>query len=133
MPDQQEVMQLHSNAIFYLVAQRIRRFIPFVIVLFIIHFVNSTNPGSVKVNGHPATPANMAFLSLLSHAAVFLIFAVIIVMCVYCVFLARSYSIEIRKEGVALRYGVINLNSELLLFAKIQDIMVNRSLLERML
>ena len=69
----------------------------------------------------------------LSHAAVFLIFALIIVVCVYCIFLARSYSIEIRKEGVALRYGVINLNSELLLFAKIQDIMVNRSLLERML
>lgn len=46
---------------------------------------------------------------------------------------ARSYKIELKDNGLFLTYGMINLNSETMLFAKIQDIVINRSLAERVM
>ncbi len=52
---------------------------------------------------------------------------------VYNYFLAQSYQVEVHTDGVLLKYGVFNLNNELLLFTKIQDIQLNRNVLERIL
>lgn len=52
---------------------------------------------------------------------------------VYYYFLVKSYQISMTKDGVSLHYGVFNLSNELMLFNKIQDIVVTRSILERMM
>jgi len=45
----------------------------------------------------------------------------------------QAYRIAFRTEGISLEYGVINKSHEILLFNKIQDILITRSLLERVL
>lgn len=52
---------------------------------------------------------------------------------VFCRLKARAYRVELRQEGVTLDYGVVNKSHETILYAKIQDIRVTRSLLERVL
>jgi membrane protein YdbS with pleckstrin-like domain len=51
----------------------------------------------------------------------------------FCRLKARAYRVELRREGVALEYGVLNKSHETLLYGKIQDILVTRSILERLL
>jgi membrane protein YdbS with pleckstrin-like domain len=58
---------------------------------------------------------------------------IIAALSVFCRLQARAYRVELRPEGVALEYGVLNKSHETLLYAKIQDILVTRSILERLL
>jgi membrane protein YdbS with pleckstrin-like domain len=51
----------------------------------------------------------------------------------FCYLRARSYDIELRDEGVALQHGVLRSVHETILYNRIQDILITRSLLERML
>ncbi len=51
----------------------------------------------------------------------------------YCYLKVRAYRIELVPQGVALDSGILNKTHEILLFAKIQDILITRSLLERFL
>jgi membrane protein YdbS with pleckstrin-like domain len=50
-----------------------------------------------------------------------------------CWLRARSYRIELVELGVALQSGVLNVRHETLLFSKIQDILIERTVLERLL
>jgi putative membrane protein len=51
----------------------------------------------------------------------------------FCYLRARAYDIELRQEGVALQHGVLHTIHETLLYNRIQDILITRSLLERLL
>lgn len=51
----------------------------------------------------------------------------------YNYFLVNSYSIQMRKDGLALHYGVFNTSNEVVLFSRIQDIIINCSILERLM
>ena len=51
----------------------------------------------------------------------------------YCYFKMRAYRLEFVAQGVALDSGILNKTHEILLFAKIQDIVITRSVLERLL
>jgi putative membrane protein len=50
-----------------------------------------------------------------------------------CYVRANSYAIELRAEGVALRYGVLRQVHETLIYGKIQEILVSSNVLERLL
>lgn len=50
-----------------------------------------------------------------------------------CWLRARSYRIELVEAGVALQSGVLSIRHETLLFSKIQDITIQRTVLERLL
>ena len=52
---------------------------------------------------------------------------------VYCYLNMRSYRIELVSQGIVLETGIVNKSHKTLLFSKIQDIMIQRSLLERLL
>ena len=51
----------------------------------------------------------------------------------WCWIKIRSYRIDLGETGVALEYGVFAKAHEMVLYNKIQDILVTRNLLERML
>jgi putative membrane protein len=50
-----------------------------------------------------------------------------------CWLRARSYRIELVELGIALQSGVLSIRHETLLFSKIQDIQIQRTVLERLL
>ena len=51
----------------------------------------------------------------------------------YCWLKVSSYRIELKQQGIALDYGILAKNHELLLFNKMQDLLITRSILERIL
>lgn len=50
-----------------------------------------------------------------------------------CSLRARSYAIELRPEGIAVRSGVLRTLHETLLYGKVQDILITRNIFERLL
>jgi membrane protein YdbS with pleckstrin-like domain len=51
----------------------------------------------------------------------------------YCSLKARSYRIDMENDGIVLEYGIVSTNHEILLFKNIQDVLVSRNLVERLL
>lgn len=51
----------------------------------------------------------------------------------FCLLQVRSYGIALRNDGVVLDYGVVNQRHEVLLLNKIQDILITRGVIERLL
>jgi uncharacterized protein len=78
------------------------------------------NPGS-------AVPGATWWPAVMCVAALFALNALL------CYLRARSYLIELNDQGVALGYGVLRTVHETLVYARIQDILVTRSPLERIL
>jgi membrane protein YdbS with pleckstrin-like domain len=70
---------------------------------------------------------------LFSVKSLFIMLFIIAMQWIYSYFLADSYKIGLRKEGITLKYGVFSTSSELILFTKIQDILINQGVLERIL
>jgi membrane protein YdbS with pleckstrin-like domain len=50
-----------------------------------------------------------------------------------CYLRTRAYRIDFGPQGIALQMGVLSRSHETLIYAKIQDIMIRRSVLERLL
>jgi len=50
-----------------------------------------------------------------------------------CYLRTRAYRIDLGPQGIALQMGVLSRSHETLIYAKIQDIMIRRSVLERLL
>ena len=51
----------------------------------------------------------------------------------FCLLQVRSYRIALRNDGIVLDYGVVNQRHEVLLLSKIQDILITRGVIERLL
>jgi membrane protein YdbS with pleckstrin-like domain len=117
-------VQLHANALFYLVLRHAFKLA--VLGLFTVLFVMGDAVHGT-VNGHPAVWQAPRLLFL----GIYIVFVLGVIL--YHWLLVKSYSIELTKDGVALHYGVINLSRETLLYTKVQDIVITRNLLERML
>lgn len=119
--------QLHPKAIYYFLLRHIAALL--LLGLIVWPFVSGQTVYGT-VNGHPTEwIAPPAFRGAFVIASIIL-FGLILL---YTRALVRSYHIELRKDGVALSYGVINLTNELLLFPRIQDIVINRNIIERVL
>ncbi|MGB9153588.1 MAG: PH domain-containing protein [Alphaproteobacteria bacterium] len=89
--------------------------------------------------GHqPLHPQSVGFQwgstigNLGSTASIFLC-GLLFINWIYCRIKVRSYQIEMRPDGISLNYGILNKSREILLFAKIQDILITQSILERLL
>jgi membrane protein YdbS with pleckstrin-like domain len=65
----------------------------------------------------------MGFFAALSLPAVLL----------YAWFLAKSYRVELRQDGLLLHYGVVITRNELMPYGKIQDIVISQGILGRLL
>jgi membrane protein YdbS with pleckstrin-like domain len=50
-----------------------------------------------------------------------------------CYLRTRAYRIDFGPQGIALQMGVLSRSHETLIYAKIQDIIIRRSVLERLL
>ena len=51
----------------------------------------------------------------------------------YTWFLARSYSVELGKDGIHLKYGVLGTTSELIPYGRIQDFVISQDILGRLM
>jgi membrane protein YdbS with pleckstrin-like domain len=51
----------------------------------------------------------------------------------YAWFLAKSYRIELRQDGLSLHYGIVTTTNELMSYGKIQDIVISQGILGRLL
>jgi membrane protein YdbS with pleckstrin-like domain len=82
--------------------------------------------GGIFTPGH-AAPGAALWPLVLCVGTLFAISALL------CYLRARSYAIELGPEGVALEYGVLRTVHETLMYGRIQDILITRSVLERLL
>ena len=74
--------------------------------------------------------------ALLRPAAMFAVAALLVLLVLnwlYGVLQARSYDIVVRQHGISLASGILSRRSEFLPFAKVQDIVLTRTPMERLL
>ena len=84
--------------------------------------------GGILTSGHPSRgPGASLWPAVLSVGVLLAIDALI------CRARARSYAIELGPEAVAVQYGVLRTVHETLMYGKIQDILVTRNVVERLL
>jgi membrane protein YdbS with pleckstrin-like domain len=55
------------------------------------------------------------------------------VVLLYTLFLAQSYRIELGKDGIHLKYGVLSITTELMPYGKMQDIVISQDILGRLM
>ncbi len=121
------VIRLHPRAAAYFLLQKLPLSIFFGVWLAVMLSVaeplstHAERAGEWEGLGVPSVRGGVGFMLLIAGVALF------------CVFKARAYRIELRSEGISLDYGVLNKTQEMLLYGKVQDILVTRSLLERFL
>ena len=118
-------MKLHPRAAFYFMLQNLTAWV-FGSVMF-----------AFFLNGHATkTPGlGVQWRATGDFGSAVLIGFLVLAVILFGISLLRagSYQIDLKKEGVALSYGVISKTNEILLFNKIQDIQITRSALERLL
>jgi len=121
-------MQLDPKAVLYFMIQKVLAGVMLsvwacvLLVAFTHPTVHSTAPGI-----HTAVVIPLLILAALAFALFTIVNWVISLLRV------QAYRIALRKEGIVLDYGVVTKNHELLLFDKIQDILITRNLIERVL
>src|ERR1700730_12462710 len=120
-------MQLSPRAVFYFMAQN------YVVWVFLSFWLGLTFGGHLQVA--TMIPAIQWGGSLANVAATTFFFFGILSLFnwAYCLLIVQSYRIELKPEGIALDYGIVNKNHELLLFNKVQDILITRNLFEQVL
>ena len=118
-------MELRPSAFFYLALKRTG--VALILGLMLGSFFapaipgNQPQPGQAYVNW----PV-LIFMGLVAVSS----FPTLVL---YSWFLAKSYRIELRREGLSLRYGIIGTKDELLPYRKIQDVLISRGLIERLM
>jgi membrane protein YdbS with pleckstrin-like domain len=88
-------------------------------------------PGASTAHPHPGMPWEPLY-RMLWHMLPFL-FLLLAVDGLVCYLRTRAYRIDLGPQGIALQMGVLSRSHETLIYAKIQDIMIRRSVLERLL
>ena len=119
-------MQLSPRAVFYFMMQN------YVIWIFLSFWLAMTFGGHLQLA--PIIPG-MQWGALGNLVATTLLFLGILSLFnwAYCLLKVQSYRIELKPEGIALDYGILNKSHELLLFNKVQDILITRNLFEQVL
>jgi membrane protein YdbS with pleckstrin-like domain len=119
---------LSPSAVLYFALNRALRFVAFSCVCGLLLFVMFHGP----IRG----PFHGTQWGLIGGGALFVtgVFLVLLgAQLAYSYLLVNSYRIEMRNDGLSLRHGILSTNSEVLLFSKIQDIIINCNVLERMM
>jgi membrane protein YdbS with pleckstrin-like domain len=117
-------MQLSPRAVFYFMMQN------YVVWIFLSFWLAMTFGGNLQA-AHMIP--GLEWGSLANLAATTLMFFGILSLFnwAYCLLKVQSYRIELKPEGIALDYGILNKSHELLLFNKVQDILITRNLFEQ--
>lgn len=118
-------MELRPFAFFYLALKRMG--IALILGLMVGSFFAATMPGNQPQPGEPFV--NWPVLIFIGAVAL-MSFPVVLL---YSWLLANSYRIELRREGLSLRYGIIGTRDEVLPYQKIQDVVISRGLIERLM
>jgi membrane protein YdbS with pleckstrin-like domain len=121
-----DTVTLSSNAVLYLALRRVFHFVFLSCVVSLFIYVSMHGP----IRGNAAIVVALGALGAFFVGVFLLILAIQLA---YNYFLVSSYRIQMRPDGVALHYGVFNTSNEVLLFSKIQDIVINCNILERMM
>ena len=138
----QDTITLSASAVVYFALKRAAHFLFFSVVcaLMVFTIVYGQPTRGVHVGAPPPHQAEPVVIHVqsgtLASLALFVLGIFLVILAVqiaYNYFLVSSYSIEMRKDGLALHYGVFNTNNEVLLFSKIQDIAINCNILERLM
>ena len=116
---------LSPNAVLYFALLRVAHFFAFSLAVSLGIYV-SMHGGTVR--GHAAIVATIGPIVAVVLGVFLLMLAIQLA---YNYFLVSSYRIEMRRDGLSLHYGVLNTCNELLLFSKVQDIVISRNVLER--
>jgi len=119
-------MQLDSRAVVYFMFKRV-----FLWLLVSAWIALVFGPGIGATQPQPGIRWG-SLLAFLLHLLPVLV-PVLALDALYCTFKARAYRIELVPQGVSLDYGILNKTHEILMFAKVQDILITRSVLERLL
>lgn len=123
-----EIITLPSSAILYMTLRKTAHLIFFALFITLYAFGKfhaRVPPGTVpQATTHIGT---VFFFAALGLVVLFLI------QIGYFYLLVHSYKIQVRNDGVSIHYGVLNISNELLLFNKIQDIVINRNILQRLM
>jgi len=119
-------MQLDSRAVLYFLLKRTALWLFFSAWLALVF-----GPGIAASEPHPGIQWEPIFGLILRMVPVLAL--VLALDGVYCYLKMRSYRIELISQGIVLETGIVNKSHETLLFSKIQDIMIQRSLLERLM
>ena len=118
-------MKLRPSACFYFALERAG--VSLIVGLMFGSFFAATMPGHQPQPGDPfldwAVLGFIAGVAALSFPCVLL----------YSWILARSYRIELRRDGLSVRYGIVGITDEVLPYRKIQDVVISRGLLERLM
>lgn len=118
-------MDLRPSAFFYLALERAG--VALIVGLLIGSFFAATMPENQPQLDEPFL--NWPDLILIGGVAA-LSFPTILL---YSWFLAKSYRIELRREGLSLQYGIVGTRDEVLPYRKIQDVIISRGFVERMM
>jgi membrane protein YdbS with pleckstrin-like domain len=118
-------MELRPSAFFYLALNRAG--VALILGLMIGSFFAATVPGNEPQLDEPFV--NWPVLIFICAVAA-LSFPTVLL---YSWFLAKSYRIELRREGLSLRYGIVGTRDEVMPYRKIQDVVISRGFVERMM
>jgi len=125
---------LHQNAVLYLALKRtggLSAWIVF-IALFMTNRLYENGQLSRFSTSGSAIPLTLV-LSIAAFIAFIMLFVGFCILCLYSYVLVRSYKVSLRDDGLALSYGVFKVSDELLPFARIQEILTKRGILERVM
>jgi membrane protein YdbS with pleckstrin-like domain len=120
-------MQLDPKAVVYFLAKKSVFWLFFSFWLALIVGAAGTS------TQHPHPGLQWGVIGALAVKIGFFLALLLLIDALFCYLKARSYRFDLRDNGVALVYGVFNQFHETLLYTKIQDILIRRSVLERLL
>jgi membrane protein YdbS with pleckstrin-like domain len=123
-------MQLHPRAVAYFMLQRILLWIVFGIWFGLILLPRS---GTHYKNPNLLPGFHFDMLGGFALAAALALGVIVLVNGVFAYLKASSYRYAVEPEGVVLEYGVLNKSHEILLYNNVQDIIIRRGLLERLM
>ena len=119
-------MQLQPSAFVYMALKRVRgALVPAVMLGFFF-------AGFMKQGTH--VQPHQLFINwfvLIAIAVITLLIFPIVLL--YTWLLAKSYRIELGKDGISLKYGVLSTTSELMPYGRIQDFVISQGILERLM
>ncbi len=119
-------MQLSPRAVFYFMMQN------YVVWIFLSFWLAMTFGGNLQA-AHMIPGLEWGSLGNLAATTLMFFGILSLFNWAYCLLKVQSYRIELKPEGIALDYGILNKSHELLLFNKVQDILITRNLFEQVM
>lgn len=126
-----DAITLPANAVIYFALKRVLHF--FSLAVFVAVFAYTTFRGRIHITASAGPGTHWELVTPIATFVVGIFLLLLAVQLAYSYFLVSSYRIQMRPDGISLHYGLFNTNNEVILFSKIQDIVISCNVLERMM